>query len=510
MVHSIVEAVFQHAQRQPERTALFFADQSWSYRQLYAHSERFAQALHTWGLQPTGHVALFLENCPAFVIAYLGTHLAGGIVVLVSTQYRQVELGHIMVDASVRLCVTSQAGAQALQRLHLPDLTLVVVDEANNLPPTACGQSIAFADFIARGQNVAFSMPGAEAPAVIGYTSGTTSRSKGALLSHRNCVANVRAVTMAWRWNENDHLLLALPLFHAHGLLVGMHGTLFIGARVTLRPKFEATDILARLQADPSITLFFGVPTMYARLLAEAQKQGVPTHLPRLFVSSLAPLSSQLFADFARLFGRTLLERYGMTETMVSLSNPYDGERRAGTVGYPLPGQEARVVDMHTRQPLPTGQIGEIEVKGPHVFSGYWQRPDATAEAFEPDGWFNTGDLGWCSADGYYTLTGRAHDLIISGGYNIYPREIEEVLEDHPDVAEVAVIGLPDSEMGEQVVAVVVPKEGSTPTTDDIIAFFREHLASYKKPRQVIFTPEALPRNALGKVQKHLLAVQIQ
>jgi malonyl-CoA/methylmalonyl-CoA synthetase len=291
--------------------------------------------------------------------------------------------------------------------------------------------------------------------------------------------------------------------------MVGLHGTLFSGGSAILRQKFEATDVLATLKADTSISLFFGVPTMYIRLLAEAEKHGVPTHPLRLFVSGSAPLSAQVFNDFVRVFGQPILERYGMTETIMNLTNPYEGERRAGTVGAPFPGQQARVVEMQTRQPLPPGEIGEIEVRGPHVFAGYWNRPEATAEAFTTDGWFKTGDLGWCSEDSYYTITGRARELIISGGYNIYPREIEDVLACHPAIAEVAVLGLPDTEMGEQVVAAVVLKARQSATRDEIIAFCREHLASYKKPRHVVFV-ETLPRNALGKVQKHLLTSQLQ
>jgi malonyl-CoA/methylmalonyl-CoA synthetase len=247
---------------------------------------------------------------------------------------------------------------------------------------------------------------------------------------------------------------------------------------------------------------------MYIRLLSEAEQQSVPERPLRLYVSGSAPLSAQVFADFARVFGQPILERYGMTETIMNLTNPYHGERRAGTVGGPFPGQEARVVDVQTRRPLPPGEIGEIEVRGPHVFAGYWQRPEATREAFTEDGWFKTGDLGWCSADGYYTITGRARELIISGGYNIYPREVEDVLTQHPAVAEAAVLGLPDAEMGEKVVAALVLKVGQSVEPAELIAFCRERLASYKKPRQIVFV-DALPRNALGKVQKHLLAQQL-
>ncbi len=519
MQNSIVEAVFHHAQQQPERPAILFEDQIVSYGQLYVEVERFAHGLVMQGIQPGERVALFLENSPAFVVAYLGTHLASGIVVLVNTQYRQVELSHIMTDAGVRFCVTNAAGEAELLSLTSAELTtLIIVDPIVNQPSTAI-KHIPFTDFISSGSgyteqdnnkdSTRFSMPSLDAPAVLAYTSGTTGRAKGALLLHRNVISNIAAVTTAWHWTDDDRLLLMLPLFHTHGLMVGMHGTLFTGASVILRRKFDAVDCLTTLHNDPSITLFFGVPTMYTRLLAEAEHGGIPLHMPRLFVSGSAPLSSQLFNRFVHIFGQRILERYGMTETIMNLTNPYEGERRAGTVGGPFPGQEARVVDVTSRQPLPAEEIGEIEVRGPHVFVGYWNQPAATAEAFSADGWFKTGDLGWCSSDGYYTITGRARELIISGGYNIYPREVEDVLEAHADVAEVAVVGLPDADMGEQVVAVIVPNAGCTPGAASIIAFCRERLASYKKPRQVVFVP-VLPRNALGKVQKHLLVAQLQ
>lgn len=503
-MHSIIEAVYQHAQQQPQKTAILFANQNISYQQLYAESEHVALALLAWGLQPGDRVALFLDNCPAFVSSYLGIQLAGGIVVLVNTQYRQVELSHILTDAGVHLCVTSAQGAKELQQLALSIAIIpIIVDEQQQMTSTdeLLNNCLAHPTPIAPAS---LSMPQSESPALLGYTSGTTGRAKGALLTHRNLLTNITSLTTAWQWTAEDRLLLALPLFHAHGLMVGMHGTLFTGSSVVLRKKFEAADILATLRHDSSITLFFGVPTMYARLLKEAQEQDLPQPHLRLFVSGSAPLSPQLFADFAHIFGQKILERYGMTETSMNLTNPYEGERRPGTVGKPFPGQEARVVARDTRACLPPGEIGEIEIRGPHVFSGYWNQPQATAEVFSPDGWFKTGDLGWYSEDGYYTITGRARELIISGGYNIYPREIEDVLATHPAVAEVAVLGKPDPEMGEQVVAVVVLEEGYSPTTDELITFCRERLASYKKPRQMHFVA-ALPKNALGKIQKHLL-----
>jgi malonyl-CoA/methylmalonyl-CoA synthetase len=512
-MNSIVEAVYEHVQRDPDRAATLFEGETISYGALWADIERFARALRAFGAQPGDRVALFLENCPQFVVAYLGAHLAGCSAVLVNTHYRQVELSHILNDAWVRLCVTSVAGAAELAPISAPSLeALIIVANGDGVEDQAASDApvrISFAQWLACGSEDSetpppFTMPEPDAPAVLAYTSGTTGRAKGALLLQRNLFANIRAITQAWRWTADDRLLLTLPLFHAHGLMVGMHGTLLTSASVVLRRKFDARDVLATISADPAITMFFGVPTMYGRLLAEAEHREAPRPL-RLYVSGSAPLSPQVFVEFERVFGQRILERYGMTETIMNMTNPYDGERRPGTVGAPFPGQEARVVGVSDRQTLPDGEIGEIEVRGPHVFAGYWNRPDATAEAFNADDWFKTGDLGWRSADGYYTITGRARELIISGGYNIYPREVEDVLAEHPAVAEVAVLGAPDPDLGEQVVAAIVPKAGKAPDAADIIAFCRERLASYKKPRHVVFV-ESLPRNALGKVQKHLLA----
>lgn len=516
MIDSIVEAVAAHAGRNPERAAILFEDEMMSYGHLYTDVERFAKALVVFGLEPGNRVGLFLENCSAFAIAYLGTHLAGGVVTLINTQYRQVELSHIMTDAAARFCVTSQVGAAELQQIALPDLALrIIVDQVEHggAADGTAAPTISYEAFMRLGEGpaaamIALTAPTGDMPAVIGYTSGTTGRSKGALLLHRNLIANITAITTAWRWTPEDRLLLTLPLFHTHGLMVGLHGALFMGGTVALRRKFDAGEALAAFDADPAISLFFGVPTMYGRLVAEARQRALPRHLPRLFVSGSAPLTPHLFAAFEQITGQRILERYGMTETGMNLTNPYDGERRPGTVGGPFPGQEARIVEMSSRDTLPPGVIGEIEVRGPHVFAGYINRPEATAEAFSADGWFKTGDLGWVSDDGYYTITGRARELIISGGYNIYPREIEDVLATHPAIAEVAVLGAADEDMGEEVVAVVVPRDGETPRAEDIIAFCREHLASYKKPRRVVFA-DALPRNALGKVLKHVLSAQL-
>ncbi len=502
---SIVEALARHAGQTPQRTALLFEGKTYTYGQLYEEAARFAAGLKKWGLKAGDRVALFLENCPEFVMAYFGTHLAGGVVVLVNTQYRQVELRHILTDSRASLTVTGTVGAAELNRLRsdLPDLKgLVVVggpgEEANEIP------AFDFEAFKAEPTGPV-NLAGGSDLAIIGYTSGTTGRSKGAMLLHSNLAANIATVTASWEWTAADRLLLVLPLFHAHGLMVGLHGTIWTGASAEFRRKFEAAAVLESLQQESNLTMFFGVPTMYGRLLEEAAKLAKPPRPLRLYVSGSAPLSRETFNTFEKVFGQPILERYGMTETIMNTTNPFNGERRAGTVGAPFPGQQARVVDVQTRQPLPDGETGEIEVRGPHVFKGYWQRPDATAEAFDPDGWFKTGDLGWRSPDGYYTINGRARELIISGGYNVYPREVEEVLLQHPAVGEVAVFGLPHPDLGEQVVAAVVPAPGQPlPSAAGLAEFCRDQLASFKKPRQVILV-SGLPRNALGKVQKHLL-----
>jgi len=482
---SIAEAFDRNAQRAPEKLCLRFEGEDWSYGRLRWRARAFAGALWTWGLRPGDRIALFLGNHPDFLAAYLGTHLAGGVVVPVNKSYRRAELLHIFDDAGVRLCVTDGERWPELERVRgdLPALEKVV-ERGEDLEV-----------FLGDAREPA--MPRGEDLAVIAYTSGTTGRSKGAMLLHRNLLANAGAICSAWRWTAQDHLLLALPLFHSHGLMVGAHGTLLTGASAELRRGFDAAEVYDALLGG-RFTMFFGVPTMYTRLLREAEGRDERPKPLRLYVSGSAPLSPQAFERFEKEFGQRILERYGMTETGMNLTNPYDGERRPGTVGMPFPGQEARVVDLETRE---VSSNGEIEVRGPHVFAGYWGRPEATAESFDDEGWFRTGDLGSVSEDGYFQISGRKKELIITGGYNVYPREIEELLEGCPGVAEVAVVGLPDPEFGEKVVAAVVRDEMAL-TAEKVVGFCREDLAGYKKPRQVIFV-DVLPRNALGKVLKH-------
>jgi malonyl-CoA/methylmalonyl-CoA synthetase len=487
---SVVEAFVRHAEETSEKMCLRFEGELWTYDRLRCRAYDLTATLKTWGLTSGARVALFLGNSPDFLAAYLGTHLAGGVVVPVNTQYRRGELRHIFEDAGVRLCVTDGERRPELEgvREDLPWLETVI----------EVGEELE--DFLKAAEPHEPVQPDGDDLAVIAYTSGTTGRSKGAMLLHRNLVANIEAICEAWRWTADDHLLLTLPLFHTHGLMVGAHGTFFSGASAELRRKFDAAAVYDAL-LEGSFTMFFGVPTMYTRLLREAETREERPSPLRLYVAGSAALSPQAFERFEELFGERILERYGMTETGMNLTNPYGSERRPGTVGGPFPGQEARVVGVQSREPLPAGEVGEIEVRGPHVFEGYWGRPNATGEVFDGDGWFSTGDLGSVSEDGYFTISGRTKELIISGGYNVYPREVEELLGGCPGVAEVAVVGLPDEEFGERVTAVVV-RDDPELTEREVQDFCRDDLAGYKKPREVVFVDE-LPRNAMGKVLKH-------
>ncbi|HEV7216636.1 MAG TPA: AMP-binding protein, partial [Chloroflexota bacterium] len=360
--------------------------------------------MRRWGLRTEDRVALYLDNTPTFVAAYLGVHLAGGIVVLVNTQYRQVELRHILSDAEARLCLTDPPRLPELARIEqeLPALEAIIVAGDGDQPMGAAAvaapraQRLTPEELLVAGDAGGIRAPDPEATALIIYTSGTTGRSKGAMLRHRNLAANSAAIAEAWRWTSHDRLLLALPLFHVHGLTVGINGTLLTGATVELRSRFDAGDIYSTLLRGET-TMFFGVPTMYTRLIAAAKTRPERPPPLRLYVSGSAPLSVQTFEEFRELFGQPILERYGMTETLMNLSNPFAGERRPGTVGQPFPGQEARIVETGTRQPILDERLGEIEVRGPHVFPGYWRQASATAAAFDADGWFATGDLGWRS-----------------------------------------------------------------------------------------------------------------
>jgi malonyl-CoA/methylmalonyl-CoA synthetase len=498
-------AIARH--RSPEKLALRFAPGApgadvdadpveLTFAELFAAADRLAAEFRARGVEKGDRVAFFLSNRPEFVVAYLAVIRLGAVMVPINLAYRRREIAHMLADATPRLLLTERA-------------QLAVLDELADEERRGLAAVILAEDLEGLAAAGPFTPPLVEESdlAMILYTSGTTGRSKGAMITHGNVTATVSALLVAWAWEPADTLLLTLPLFHTHGLVVGLHCALAAGATVLLCRRFEAAAVTAELLGGAA-SLFFGVPTMYVRLLDELRRAGDRGALGRmrLFCSGSAPLAPETFAAFEELTGHAILERYGMTETGMNLSNPYAGARVPGSVGTPLPGVSARIVDAQGLDVL-HGDEGELLVRGGNVFSGYWQAPEKTAESFLHDGlgrrWFRTGDLARQDpATGAFTLLGRRGELIISGGFNIYPREIEEVLTGFPGVREAAVAGRPHPEWGEVPVAFLVV-EGEIDTAA-LTAFCRAQLAAFKVPRTV-HTLDALPRNALGKVQKHLL-----
>jgi malonyl-CoA/methylmalonyl-CoA synthetase len=466
-----------------------------TFGEIAARSERMASVLAGRGVRVGDRLAVQLPNGVAFLDLFLACLKLGVVFVPVNVLYREREVGHIVADAEPVLVVTT-AGLAGLvprgTRVWEVEELAATRGMSNGLDGSGNDRSLAIPVGIAR-ETIA-----RETPAAIVYTSGTTGRSKGAVLSHGNLAANARALVEAWRIAAQDRYLAVLPLFHVHGLGNGVCSWLASGCRMRLVERFEH-DKAQALFEEFRPSLFFGVPTVYVRLLElsdePARRFG---ERARLFVSGSAPLPAPVFEAFRAKFGHAVLERYGMSETLMTIGNPYDGERRPGTVGRPLPGVEVRIVGPDGRD-LEDGGTGELLVRGPAVFSGYWRRPDATAAAFV-DGWFRTGDLGERSADGYVTLRGRASELILCGGFNVYPREIEEVLLEQPGVREAAVVGVPDERRGERPVAYFAGE--ADPAA--LEAACRRQLASFKVPTAFVRV-EALPRNALGKVEKHRL-----
>jgi malonyl-CoA/methylmalonyl-CoA synthetase len=438
---------------------LEYEGREYTFGELDSRSNRVAHVLLRRGLKSGDRLCVYLANCIEMIDLYLACVKTGVIFVPINILYREREIAHIMIDAEPFATITAD------------DLASLAA-ESRGVPDTRPAI-----------------FPAGDTPAGIIYTSGTTGASKGAVLTHNNFGANAATLLTCWQITAADRLLLALPLFHVHGLGNGLHCWLASGCRMRLLERFDR-ETAAQTFLDFQPTLFFGVPTIYVRLLEVPEDQAREIGCAmRLFVSGSAPLPAQIFEDFRARYGHAILERYGMSETLMNLSNPYVGERRPGTVGTPLPGVSVKLAE------------GEIYLKGPNVFAGYWRREEATRAAFV-DGWFRTGDLATCGPDGYYTLSGRKSDLIISGGFNVYPREIEEFLQEQPEIAEAAVIAAPDAARGEVPVAYVVVR-----SPIDVTALerrCREHLASFKIPRE-FRTVNALPRNAMGKIQKHLL-----
>ncbi|GAB4479090.1 MAG: malonyl-CoA synthase [Burkholderiaceae bacterium] len=484
----------------------------YAWRDLHFASARLAGWLASLNLPrdadgTAARVVVQVEKSPEALMLYLAALRAGLVYVPLNTAYQRAEVEYFLNDARPAVVVCTPARVQEIEPLARAAGVQHVLTLGERRDGTLLAAAAPFPDAFDTVRRDAGDV------AAILYTSGTTGRSKGAMLTHGNLASNALVLDEFWGFKEeretggHDVLLHALPLFHVHGLFVASHAALLAGATMLFVPKFDVRQVVERL---PRSTVFMGVPTYYTRLLAEPSFDRHVCRNMRLFISGSAPLRAETFNEFRKRTGHTILERYGMSETLMLVSNPYFGtprDRLAGTVGMPLPGVEVRVVKEGDR-PCSIGEIGDVQVRGPNVFKGYWRMPEKTREEFTEDGWFKTGDVGAFGGPGkpddYLTLVGRSKDLIISGGYNVYPKEIERYIDEMAGVAESAVIGLPHADFGEAVAAVIVARPGATVDAAQVIAALKERIASYKVPKRVWIVDE-LPRNAMGKVQKNVL-----
>jgi len=458
-------------------------------------SAQLAHALVELGMRPGDRVVVQVEKSATALLLYLASLRAGAVYVPLNSAYTLAEVEYFVSDAEPTLVVCAPEQYAAISALitapHTRVVTLSADGQAGSLLTTAAEHDTVFVDVERSEQDLA----------AILYTSGTTGRSKGAMLTHGNLASNCFVLKDVWQYSATDVLLHALPIFHTHGLFVATNVTLATGASMIMLPKFDSALIQRFL---PRATILMGVPTFYTRLLQEPWLNTDSTAHMRLFVSGSAPLLADTHRQWRERTGHAILERYGMTETNMNTSNPYHGERVPGTVGLPLPDVSIRIVDLEHGMPLATGEIGMIEVKGPNVFCGYWRMPEKTQAEFRDDGFFITGDIGKIDAHGYVHIVGRGKDLIISGGFNVYPKEIETELDALPDVLESAVIGVAHPDFGEGVTAVVIARSGQELNEAAIMQRLRERLAAYKLPKRIIVVSD-LPRNAMGKVQKNVL-----
>ena len=458
---------------------------------------QMANALGALGVVPGDRVAVHIEKSPEALALYAACVKSGAVFLPLNTAYTSTELSYFVEDSGAKLFLCDPSEVDAVT--GIAKVTGAIL---HSLGAKGDGSFMDLARAQPSHSDIAERK--AEDLAALLYTSGTTGRSKGAMLTQANLLSNAKALVDAWQFTDRDVLLHALPIFHTHGLFVATNTLLLAGGSMIFLPKFDLDTVLSLM---PKATTMMGVPTFYTRLLDDARFTADIARHMRLFISGSAPLLAETHVQFEQRTGHRILERYGMTETNMNTSNPYKGERRAGTVGFALPGVEVKICHPKTGATLPQGEIGVLEVRGPNVFKGYWNMPEKTREELREDGFFITGDLALIDADGYVQIVGRGKDLIISGGYNIYPKEIELLLDTQPGVKESAVIGAPHPDFGESVVAVLVPEAGATVDLEAINAAVRESLAGFKRPR-VIEVIDALPRNTMGKVQKNQLRDQ--
>lgn len=468
--------------------------EKYSYAKLVADSARMANYLLALGCRPGDRVTVQVEKSPEVLALYLACIRAGLVYHPLNTAYQRSELAYFLGDAQPRLVVCS-AGEKALfeglpERSGVDHVLTLNDDHSGSLLEGAADHCDSFTTVATQPDDLAALL----------YSSGTTGRPKGIMLSHENLASNGQTLVQQWGFSAGDCLLHALPIFHVHGLFVAIHCVLLSGSRMCWLPAFDARQVMECL---PQCTVMMGVPTYYTRLLGEADFNRDSCAGMRLFISGSAPLLTDTFDAFYSRSGHSIIERYGMSETGMNTSNPLHGERRAGTVGPALPGVDVRVVDSQGTDAA-VEEAGDLWVRGPNVFRGYWRLPDKTRESFDEEGFFDTGDKASISADGYVSIVGRSKDMIICGGLNVYPKEIEQMLDDLKGVQESAIIGVPHRDFGEAVVAVIVPSAGHGLREAELIAFCKARIANFKVPKQVFFVDE-LPRNTMGKVQKNLL-----
>jgi malonyl-CoA/methylmalonyl-CoA synthetase len=473
---------------------------AYSWRDIDRATAMLANLLHSLQLPEGSRIAVQVEKSVEAMLLYLATLRAGHVFLPLNTAYQSAEIEYFIGNAEPAVVVCSPKNFGWVSKLAFQAGTRNVFTLGEDRTGSLLDRAAVHSDRHVPVQRAADDL------AAILYTSGTTGRSKGAMLTHRNLLSNAQVLKDYWGWQPGDVLIHALPIFHVHGLFVALHGALLNGSRMLWHGKFDPKKAIA---AMPRATVFMGVPTLYVRMLAEPSLTREAASRMRLFIAGSAPLLPETFNAWRERTGHTILERYGMSETVMLTSNPYDaaqGERRPGTVGFPLPGVGLRIVGDDGRE-LPAGEIGGIQVRGPNVFKGYWHMPEKTAEEFTADGWFKTGDVGKVDERGYVSIVGRSKDLIISGGYNVYPAEIEGYINELPGVAESALVGVPHPDFGEVGVAVVVTRPGATVQGDDVIAALKARLANFKIPKRCFVVGE-LPRNTMGKVQKNLLREQ--
>jgi len=465
-----------------------------TYGELFRGAEQIASGLLAMGLQPGDRVAVQAEKSLSVIQLYLGVILAGGVYLPLNTAYTADEIGYFLDDATPLVFVCDPQKLDSY-------LTIAAQSKVKKVLTLDAQGTGSIHEILSPTKDDKFEAVSRDKDdlAAILYTSGTTGRSKGAMLSHGALASNALTLADYWHFKRDDVLIHALPIFHTHGLFVALNVSLIAGSSLIFVPRFDADAII---EAIPEATCLMGVPTFYTRLLKHPKLNKQWVKSMRLFISGSAPMLVETHQKWLAQTGHTVLERYGMTETNMNTSNPYDGERRAGSVGFPLPGIEVRITN--NGDVLAIGETGDIEVRGPNLFQGYWQMPEKTREELREDGWFITGDLGQFDGDGYLSIVGRSKDLIISGGYNIYPKEIESLIDKMSGIIESAVIGVADNDLGEVVVAVVVSSPDHSLNAEAILTYLDESLARYKQPRKVYFR-DSLPRNSMGKVQKNIL-----